>query len=118
MSEHLRPIETGRMKDVLSTGAGVFVDTMVKKATLSMKTGVFVDTKGKMTASARNRGVFMATKGDKRKRDTPERMSLYLALSREGRLKNRGRPWPREREGPNAVGRDLVFQPSLPVITC
>ena len=51
------------------------------------------------------------------KRDTLERMSLCLALSGEGRLKNRGRPWPREREGPNAVGRDLVFQPSLPAIT-
>ena len=53
----------------------------------------------------------------RQKRDTLERMSPYLALSREGRLKNRGRPWPREREGPNAVARDLVFQPSLPAIT-
>ena len=55
-----------------------------------------------------------------KKRDTPLGVSLvtyYIALSREGRLKNRGRPWPREREGPNVVGRDLVFQPSLPVIT-
>ena len=31
-----------------------------------------------------------------KKRDTLERMSLYLALSRDGQLKNRGRPWPRE----------------------
>ena len=61
---------------------------------------------------ARKRGVFMAAERADKKRDTPERMSLYPALSREGRLKNRGRPWPREREGPNAVGRDLVFQPS------
>ena len=52
-----------------------------------------------------------------KKRDTLERMSPYMALSREGRLKNRGRPWPREREGPNVVGRDLVFQPSLPATT-
>ena len=34
--------------------------------------------------------------GGRQKRDTLERMSQYLALSREGRLKNRGRPWPRE----------------------
>ena len=52
-----------------------------------------------------------------KKRDTPKGCLMYLALSWEERLKNRGRPWPREREGPNAVGRDLVFQPSLPAIT-
>ena len=113
---------------------GVFVDTKGQIATLSMETGVFMDkglklmaparkmgvfmaTNGKMTASARKRSVFMAAKGDKRKRDTLERVSPYMALSREGRLKNRGRPWPREREGPNVVGRDSVFQPSLPAIT-
>ena len=82
------------------------------------KQGLFLAVKDKMTALARKRGVFMAAERADKKRDTLERMSLYLALSREGRLKNRGRPWPREREGPNAVGRDLVFQPSLPAITC
>ncbi len=81
------------------------------------KQGLFLAVKDKMTALARKRGVFMAAERADKKRDTLERMSLYLALSREGRLKNRGRPWPREREGPNAVGRDLVFQPSLPAIT-
>ena len=55
--------------------------------------------------------------GGETKKRHPKRMSLYLALSREGQLKNRGRPWPREWEGPNAVGRDLVFQLSLPAIT-
>ena len=68
------------------------------------------------------RGVFLDEmvigQEDINKKRHPERMSLYPALSREGRLKNRGRPWPREREGPNAVGRDLVIQPSLPAITC
>ena len=52
------------------------------------------------------------------KKETPPKGCLmYLALSWEGRLRNRGRPWPREREGPNEVGRDLVSQPSLPAIT-
>ena len=81
------------------------------------KQGLFLAVKDKMTALARKRGVFMAAERADKKRDTLERMSLYPALSREGRLKNRGRPWPREREGPNAVGRDLVFQPSIPAIT-
>ena len=56
------PSETGRMKDVLSTEAGVFVDTMVKKATLSMKTGIFVDRVVKLMASARKQGLFLAVK--------------------------------------------------------
>ena len=59
------------MKDVLSTGAGVFVDTMVKKATLSMKMGVFVDRVMILMAPARKRGVFMAAKGGKRKTRHP-----------------------------------------------
>ena len=57
------PSETGRMKDVLSTEAGVFVDTMVKKATLSMKTDIFVDRVVKLMASARKQGLFLAVKG-------------------------------------------------------
>ena len=61
------------------------------------KQGLFLAVKDKMTALARKRGVFMAAERADKKRDTLERMSLYLALSREGRLKNRGRPWPRER---------------------
>ena len=51
------------MKDVLSTEAGVFVDTMVKKATLSMKTGIFVDRVVKLMASARKQGSFLAVNG-------------------------------------------------------
>ena len=70
-----------------------------------------------LRSPAKKRGVFLAGWFADKKRDTPLWMSLCLALSGEGRLKNRGRPWPREREGPNAVGRDLVFQPSLPAIT-
>ena len=96
---------------------GVFVDMKGQMATLSMEMGVFVDRVMKLMAAARKRGVFMAAKEDKRKRDTLERVSPYMALSREERLKNRGRPWPREREGPNVVGRDSVFQPSLPAVT-
>ena len=42
-------------------------------------------------------GFIMSTEMENKKRDTLERMSPYMALSREGRLKNRGRPWPRER---------------------
>ena len=51
------------MKDVLSTEARVFVDTMVKKATLSMKTGIFVDRVMKLIASARKQGLFLAMRG-------------------------------------------------------
>ena len=57
------PSETGRMKDVQSTGAGVFVDTMVKKATLSMKMGVFMDKGLKLMALARKSGLFLAANG-------------------------------------------------------
>ena len=63
------------MKDVLSTEAGVFVDTMVKKATLSMKTGIFVDRVMKLMASARKRGVFMAAKVEAPK-ETPSKGCL------------------------------------------
>jgi len=93
------------------------VDRVMKLMASARKQGLFLAVKDKMTALARKRGVFMAAERADKKKRHPERMSLYPALSREGRLKNRGRPWPREREGPNAVGRDLVFQPSLPAIT-
>ena len=75
---------------------------------VSMKTALFMDTHIILSLVSMEMAFFM----DKNKKETPPKgMSLYFALSREGRLKNRGRPWPREREGPNAVGRDLVFQP-------
>ena len=48
--------------------------------------------------------VDVAEMGGHTKKDTPKGVSPYIALSREGRLKNRGRPWPREREGPNELG--------------
>ena len=53
------------------------------------------------------------------KRDTLERMSHAFGVEL-GRTVEK--PWPpvaspRELEGPNEVGRDLVFQPSLPAIT-
>ena len=81
------------------------------------KTGVYTDRRPFLRVLSVKCGQIADERMSYKKRDTPERMSLYPALSREGRLKNRGRPWPREREGPNAVGRDLVFQPSLPAIT-
>lgn len=93
------------------------MDRVMKLMASARIQGLFLAVKDKMIALARNRGVFMAAERIDKKRDTLERMSQYMALSREGRLKNRGRPWPREREGPNVVGRDSVFQPSLPVIT-
>lgn len=56
------PSETGRMKDVLSTEAGVFVDRVVKLMASARKQGLFLAVKGKLTALARKRGVFMAAK--------------------------------------------------------
>ena len=55
------------------------MDKVAELMVLSMKRDVFMDER------------------IAQKRDTPERMSPYMALSREERLKNRGRPWPRER---------------------
>ena len=92
------------------------MDTIDVLSLLSMKMGVFMDEKLKNQHLVHKKGTRRGRDEEIKKRH-PERMSLYLALSREGRLKNRGRPWPREREGPNAVGRDLVFQPPLPAIT-
>ena len=62
-----------------------------------MKKGDFMDIIDILRLVSIKRGDFM----DKNKKETPPKgVSLYFALSREGRLKNRGRPWPREREGP------------------
>ena len=75
----LIPPETGRAKDILSTGIGVFVDMVLQSmassikqglfldakgemATLSIKQGLFLDAKGKLTALARKGGVFLAAK--------------------------------------------------------
>ena len=56
------------------------MDKVAELMVLSMKRAVFMDER------------------IAQKRDTLERVSQYMALSREERLKNRGRPWPRERE--------------------
>ena len=79
MSEHLRPIETGRSSvrgtEVLSTKTGVFMDTKGQMATLSMEMGVFMDKVAELMVLSMKRDVFM----DERiaqKRDTLERMSL------------------------------------------
>ena len=79
ISEHrdisLIPPGTGRAKDILSTGIGVFVDMVLQSMASSIKQGLFLDAKGKLTALARKRGVFLAAKTDDKKRDTLERMS-------------------------------------------
>ena len=65
----------------------------------SGKRGQIPDEKGKIARLSGKR----AWDPDRttKKRDTPIGVSLVMdciALSREGQLKNRGRPWPRERE--------------------
>ena len=82
---------------------GSFMDGPKEMTVLSIKQGIFVDGSREMTVLT--------------KKETPRKDVSIFGVEQGGRLKNRGRPWPREREGPNAVGRDLVFQPSLPAIT-
>ena len=50
-----------------------------------------MDAKDKMTVPDRNMGVSMAAKKEYKKRHPQKDVSIS-ALSREGRLKNRGRP--------------------------
>ena len=100
ISEHrdisLIPPGTGRAKDILSTGIGVFVDMVLQSmassikqgifmdakgemATLSIKQGLFLDAKGKMTALARKGGVFLAAKtGDIKKRHPRKDVSVDI----------------------------------------
>ena len=100
ISEHrdisLIPPETGRAKDILSTGIGVFVDMVLQSmassikqgvfmdakgemATLSIKEGLFLDANGKLTALARKRGVFLAAKmGDIKKRHPRKDVSVDI----------------------------------------
>ena len=100
MNDLTRPISNrslfGLTKVILSMKRGCFMDAMCKMTALSIKMAVFMDKVAELMVLSMKRDVFM----DERiaqKRDTPERVSPYMALSREERLKNRGRPWPRER---------------------
>ena len=68
-----------------------FMDRCVILLCVSTKTGVFMDKVAELMVLSMKRDVFMDER-IARKRDTLERMSPYMALSREGRLKNRGRP--------------------------
>ena len=55
-----------------------------------------MDKMAELMVLSMKRDVFMDERIAQKKRH-PERLSPYMALSRKGRLKNRGRPWPRER---------------------
>ena len=62
------PSKTGRVKDILSTETGVWVDTKRKMTPLSTKWGVFVDTQFKMMTTSKKRGIFLDDRVGKQKR--------------------------------------------------
>ena len=64
---------------------------------IGQKIGPFLGREGLNDSSGQKRGVFVDKIEANKKETPPKGCLMYLALSREGRLKNRGRPWPRER---------------------
>ena len=53
------PSKTGRVKDILSTKTGVWVDTKSKMMPTSKKRGIFLDMKENLMTTSKKRGIFL-----------------------------------------------------------